>query len=116
MNKLEYHLLRIFQEMMVKNQTETRYLTLDDNLLALIKGEMELDLYIKTELVLEGRLLPSFSFSKVVDGLYKIIWSNQFLFLIGEKSKGEVHHSVITKELELLRVSSNPLTNYIKTL
>jgi hypothetical protein len=116
MNKLEFYILRIFQDMMIKNQNETRYLTLDSNLLALIKGDKELDLYVNTELVLEGRMLDSFSFSKVVEGLYKLNWSDQFLYLIGEKSKVDIHPSVITKELELLKVSSNPLTNYIKTL
>ena len=116
MNKLEYHILKLFQEMVLKKQYETRYLILDENLIAVVKGEKELEVYLKTEIVLEGRVLESFTFSKIVEGLYKLVWTDQFLYLVGEKNKEDVHHSIRTKEIELLRVSSNPLSNCIKTL
>jgi hypothetical protein len=116
MNKLEYYILKIFQKMMITNNTYNRYIYIEGNLLAIIKGEGELDLYVRTEVVLDGRVISSLRFSKVVDGLYKVVWSNQFLYLIGEIDKSKLQESSLSKELELLSVSSSPLSNYIKTL
>jgi hypothetical protein len=116
MKKLEYYILKIFQDMMVKENFDSRYILLEDNLLCLIKPKNELDLFVKTELILDGRTLNTFRFDKVVDGLYKITWTDVFLYIVGNKNIKDIPYSVITKELELIKVSSNPLSNYIKTI
>ena len=112
MNKLEYHILKIFQDMVLKEYSDPRYTTLDDELICIIKGPEEKDLYIKTEAPLEGRVLNMLQFSKIDNNLYKVIWSPKFLYLIGDKNQD----ITVSKELELLSLSTNPLSNYIKTL
>lgn len=114
MNKLEYHVLKILQDMMLKEVTTPRYIDVEGNLICVKKGTPELDLYLKTELVLEGRRLNMFSFDKVDDCLYKVIWEDKFLYLVGSNTRDkDIKYS---KELELLSLSDNPLTNYLKTL
>lgn len=113
MNKLEYYILKIFQDMMLKENYISRYIQIEDHLLCVIKGSPELDLYIKTELVLEGRVLNMISFDKIEDSLYKVIWDKKFLYLIGDIDSKD---SNISKELELLSLSDNPLSNYLKNL
>lgn len=116
MKKLEYHILKVFQEMMLKENFSNRYITIDGDLLCLIKTPTELDLYIKTNLVLDGRSLKTFSFEKILDDLYKVKWSEIFLYVIGDLDKNELSTPLLSKELELIRLSPSPLTNYLKTL
>lgn len=117
MKKLEYYILKIFQEMKLKENLETRYVILEDSLLAIVKSEDDLGLYIKTEMILDGRSTKSFRFEKIIDGLYKVLWSDLFYFIIGEKEKKDLSSTLdINKEVELIQVSPTPLTSYIKTL
>jgi len=117
MKKLEYYIIKIFQEMKLKENFETRYVIIEDSLLSIIKSEDDLGLYVKTEMILDGRSTKSFKFEKIIDGLYKVIWTDLFYYIIGEKERKDLSSTLdINKEIELIKVSSTPLSSYIKTL
>lgn len=123
MNKLEYKILKVFQELMIKDHSDPRYIMVDSELLCIIKGVEELDLYVKSEAPLDGRSVTMLKFSQINDNLYKVIWDPKFLYLIGNSEtktlkveSSSASKAYISKELELLSLSDNPLTNYLKTL
>lgn len=116
MNKLEYYILKILQEMINDESLQLRYIELEGQLIAVKRGVEEAELYLVTECILDGRTSPMIEFSRVFNDVYKVTWTPRFKYLIGSIDSDEVPVLQLTKELTLLRMSGSPISNYLKTI
>lgn len=119
MNKLEYYIVKFLQKCIretYKNlPSSIKYITLEDELIAVVKGEGENELYVITECNLNNMSSDLITYKHVVDTTYKVSWSPVFLYLIGAINESEIDPALLTNELKLIQLSSQPLTNYLKS-
>lgn len=118
MNKLELYIVEFLQYALMigtldSNKSINRYIELENELFRITKGESERELYITTECNVHNMETPLFRLVKIIDNNYKIEWKELFLFLIGEIN--EVKYTQLTNEMRMLRLSNQPLTNYLKS-
>lgn len=92
-----------------------KYITLENELIAIIKGEGENELYIVTECNLNNMGSELITYKHVIDNVYRVVWSQVFRYLIGDISDSEIDSALLTNELKLIQLSSQPLTNYLKS-
>jgi len=119
MNKLEYYIIKFLQEC-VRSQSkgiplDIRYIELEKELLGIIKGEGENEMYVSTECNLNKMGSDLLTFIHITGKLYKIKWTDVFNFLIGEINESQVDPALLTKELRSIQLSKQPLTNYLKS-
>lgn len=119
MDKLEYYIIRYLQECLrvddLSEIPDSRYLELDNELIAILKGKGESELYIVTECNLNNMGSDLMTYVKITDNLYKVEWTQIFNYLIGSIDESQVDQALLTKELQLIQVSSQPLTNFLKS-
>lgn len=119
MDKLEYYVVKYLQECIRKSESKelpiSKYLELDDELIAIIKGKEESELYLITECNLNNMGSDLMKYVRVTENLYKVEWSQVFDFLIGKINESEMDKALLTKELKLIQISRQPLTNFLKS-
>lgn len=120
MHRLEVYVVEFLQnclmlESLDERKNLNRYIELESELILLSKGTEEREIYLTSECNLHNMESSLIKCVKIIDNHYKIIWSDIFLYLIGEKNESEVNATLLTNELRMLRISGKPLTNYLKT-
>lgn len=120
MDKLESLIIDFLQFSLVMESLNegkhlSKYIELENELILLTKGQDERDIYITTECNLHNMESTLLKCVKMIDNHYKIVWSDVFLYLIGEKSEVDLESNVITNELRMLKISQQPLTNFLKS-
>lgn len=119
MDKLEYYIVRYLQDCLRiddhEPSTDARYLELDNELIAILKGKEESELYVVTECNLNNMGSDLMTYIRITENLYKVEWTQVFNFLIGSIDESQVDQAFLTKELRLIQLSSQPLTNFLKS-
>jgi hypothetical protein len=92
-----------------------KYIELESELILLSKGTEEREIYLTSECNLHNMESSLLKCVKIIDNHYKIVWSDIFLYLIGEKSDKDITPTLLTNELRMLRISSKPLSNYLRS-
>lgn len=118
MNKLEEFIIEFLQYALTKcsadsNRSLNRYIELESELFRITKGEGERELYITTECNIHNMETSLFRVVRIIENNYKVEWKEIFLYLIGEVP--EVKSTQISNEIKMLRLSNQPLTNYLKS-
>jgi hypothetical protein len=116
MNKLEYYIIKYLQECIRSNTKgiplDIKYVELESQLISIIKGDGENEMYVSTECNLNNMGSELLTFIHITGNLYKIKWTDVFRFLIGEINESQVDSALLTKELKALQISKQPLTNF----
>ena len=81
-----------------------RYIELENELILITKGTEEREIYLTTTCNLHNMESPLLKCTKIIDDHYKIVWSDIFLYLIGEISADALEPNVLTNELKMLRI------------
>lgn len=118
MNKLELYIVEFLQYAIMSHTLDSsklcnRYIELEAELIRLTKGEDERELYLTTECNIHNMETPLFRVVRILDNHYKLEWKELFLYLIG--AIPEVKTTQISNEMRMLRLSNQPLTNYLKS-
>ncbi len=96
----------------------TEYIFLEGNLFAVIKGKTSNidDLFIQTEYVLDDINLGTLTFERIADTMYKVVFTDKFKYLTGQIDNLPRSSDYFTQEINSLRTTEHPLTNYLNTL
>ncbi len=94
---------------------DIKYVELEKELISIIKGEGENEMYVSTECNLNNMGSELLTFIHITGKLYKVKWTDVFLYLIGEIEEQDVDPALLTKELRAIQVSKQPVTNYLKS-
>lgn len=119
MYKLENYIVEYLQHCFLiesmNHKVSPKYIELENELILVTKGVDDRELYLTSELNLHNMESSLLKCVKTVDSNYRVIWSEIFLYLIGELPELEMDKSLLTNELRMLRISKDPLTNYLKS-
>lgn len=119
MNKLENYIVEYLQYCFLiesmDHKPSARYIELERELILITKGTDDREIYLTSELNLFNMESPLMKCVKVIDTHYKIVWTDLFLYLIGELKDQDMDKNLLTNELRMIRISKDPLTNYIKS-
>lgn len=118
MKIFEKLVLEKFQESILGDEDYSSYIIYEDELIRVIfrKGmEDTLDLFFETSYRLDNIYTDSFVIKKIINNLYKVVWTDMFLYIIGEISIIESGTDFDNDILAIAR-SNTPLSNYIKSL
>lgn len=116
---LENHVVEYLQKCALTESLDQKihpkYIELEDELILITKGVDERELYLTSELILVNMESPLMKCVRVIDTHYRIVWTDLFLYLIGELEEKDMDKNTLTNELRMFKISKDPLTNYMKS-
>lgn len=120
MHRLEVYVVEFLQQCLLVealdgSRANNRYIELENELILMTKGVDEKEIYLSTECNLQNMESSLMKYVRVIDNHYKVVWSDIFLYLVGEKLEKDLAPTILTNEIRMIRLSSKPLTNYLKS-
>lgn len=117
MKELEEALIEFLRNQLHNPKGKVKLTVIEGELINIIKGvEYDEELFLVTgsgSLGLHNMKTSLFELKEIHNGMYKVIWSPTFWYLIGDEERSK--DVTASNTLRLLKESASPLTNYLQS-